>query len=352
MTTSAERWATLRDREATGEALRDDELVEISELERSDAIAGAFAAQIRELERHVRGRITDVPSVRDRELVDRALDAVQVTSQPLRTRNGDPDADLESAIDPEGPRWVRSGSMAMSVLLAAGAVVALATYEPRPVQHADLTVSRDALLPAPTVEALTTAHTAKRGGRLRRAGKALDPGETLSVGDVLRAAERPSCFVLEPSTTVCLAPLAAVRLSSLALKNSAVELLEGRAIVTHEGQTRSFELSAGVVRASTSASVFGLERSEDGTLRARVLDGLVRLSSPFGAQEVRAKQVALMRNDRGLLSVEPLPDAQAQREWELRATTLPLSALPARSPGNDNAKPAIPASITGAAQAR
>ena len=327
MNTVAERWSALRDREAAGEPLTEHEVSEAQELERSEPMARAHAAQLAELERHVHGRATDVPSARDRELVDRALDAVQVTSQPLRTRPNDPDADLSSAIDPEGPRWIRSGSIGLSVLLAVAALVALVTYEPPAAPPARTEQGATAQVPAPTVEALTTARTARRGGRLRRAGKVLGPDEALSAGDVLRAAEKPACLQLEPGTTVCLAPLSAVRLASLALKASALEVLEGRAIATLEGGAHGFELSAGPVHVSADAGIFGLERSEsDRGLRVRVLEGLVHVSSPFGVREVQKGQMAVVHQDASTFTVEAMPDGQAQREWELRSTAVPPSA--------------------------
>jgi hypothetical protein len=206
-------------------------------------------------------------------------------------------------------------------------MVALVTYDPPSVQRPNTAPDQVAELPAPTVEALISARTAKRGGHLRRGGKVLAGGEALSVGDVLRAGEKPGCLVLEPSTTLCLAPLAAVRLASLTVKGSVVEVLEGRVVATVEGASERFELGAGPVHASAMSGVFGLEHSEsDDAFRVRVLDGSVHTSSPFGARDVHKGQIALVRSDLRTFTVDALPDAQAQREWELRSTTLPASA--------------------------
>jgi RNA polymerase sigma factor (sigma-70 family) len=327
-TTDAERWALLSDRDAVGDMLTDRELVDLAELERTDPVARSFATEMRELSGYLDTASGDTLSVADRETVQRVLSAVRATSQPLGIR--DPDADLASAVDPEGPRWIRSASIALTVLLAVSAGVALVLFEPRSVQPSGRLLDSSQPALAPTVEALTTAHTHQRGGRLRRAGRALGPGEVLSAGEVLGTADKAGCFVIEPAIAVCLAASSSVRIGSLALRESRVEVLSGRVVATHEAHGGSFELRAslagqggsptGEVRARAIGTVFGLERSDDGQqVRVRVLDGRVQVRTPFGASEPHGLQVAVVRSATQSNVVEDLPEPQAQREWELRA---------------------------------
>jgi RNA polymerase sigma-70 factor (ECF subfamily) len=322
METGSERWGALRDRETLGEVLRDAELKQIAELERSDADVRRQVAKLRELAAYLETRVSDRDPVRERDLVERSLDAVQVTSQPLRTRAGDPDADVEREIDPEGPRWIRSASLSLSVLLALTAVVALVLYEPRSnhvMQGSSAEPGRPAL--APTVEALTSAHTAKRGARLRRGKTTLGPGAALSAGQELSAGDKPGCIVLEPNTHVCLAPSSTLRIVSLALASGSVEVVRGRVVATHEGQPGGFEIRAGDVRVRALGTVFGVERSDDAqTVRVRVLEGRVEVRAPFATREAGAMQSAVVRLADQASSVESLGDGPAQREWELRAT--------------------------------
>jgi ferric-dicitrate binding protein FerR (iron transport regulator) len=254
----------------------------------------------------------------DRQTVDRVLSAVRVTSQSLDTR--DPDADLSSAVDPEGPRWIRSASLGLTFVLAVMAAVALVMFEPRSSRQTGQALGTAAPALAPTVEALTSAHTHPRGARLRRAGKLLAADEVVSAGEVLSTTDKPGCLVIEPSISVCLAANSGVRIGSLSLRASSVEVLRGRVVATHEGRGGSFELRAGDVHARALGTVFGLERSDDGQLvRVRVLDGRVNVIAPFGTSEPHGLQVAVVRLGARTNVVDSLPEAQAQREWELRA---------------------------------
>jgi RNA polymerase sigma factor (sigma-70 family) len=320
---AAERWAALRDRDAIGELLTDRELLELGELERTDPIARSFATEERELSGWLdvasSDRLLVSNLVIDRETVERVLSAVRVVSQPLGMR--DPDADLASTVDPEGPRWIRNASIGLTVLLALMAAAALVMFEPRSTRQAGQALGNDAAPAlAPTVEALTSAHTHRRGARLRRAGRTLGPDEVLSAGEVISAGDKPGCLVIEPAIAVCLAPSASVRINSLTLRASALEVLHGRVVATHESSSASFQLSSGDVHARALGTVFGLERSDDGQIvRVRVLDGRVQVTTPFGASEPHGLELAIVRPAERTNVVESLPEAQAQREWELRA---------------------------------
>ena len=55
MSTGSERWAQLRDREAVGEPLSEQDLHELEMLELTDPAARAYAGQMRELEGYLDG---------------------------------------------------------------------------------------------------------------------------------------------------------------------------------------------------------------------------------------------------------------------------------------------------------
>jgi RNA polymerase sigma factor (sigma-70 family) len=321
-TSGSERWAAIRDRDALGELLTDKELLELEELERTDPIARSFATEERELSGYLDAaspnRLLVSNLVIERETVERVLSAVRVTSQPLGVR--DPDADLASAIDPEGPGWIRSASLGLSGLLALVAVIALVMFEPRSAGPSGHVAGNPQPALAPTVEALTTAHTHQRGGRLRRSGKLLAPGEVVSAGEALSAGDKPGCVVIEPASVVCLAADAEVNIKSLALSNTIVQVIRGRVVATHDSTSGSFELVVGSVHARSQHGVFGLELSDDAqTMRIRVLDGTVAVESPFGKNHPTRMQMAVLRTTDRTSVVESLPEGQAQREWELRA---------------------------------
>ena len=150
--TGAQRWCAQRDREAVGEPLTPDELSELSELEARDAEVWAFVAQVRALELYLDGAGDGTPRPEHRELVDRTLLALQVTSPALPAVPAfDSEALLEQSMEPRGSQLVRVAALSTSLALAAATVAALITYRPSPVSRPTRAATVTPPVPMPEV---------------------------------------------------------------------------------------------------------------------------------------------------------------------------------------------------------
>lgn len=129
---SAQRWCAQRDREAGGDTLSADELSELTAIEARDPEVWAFAAQMRALEGYLDGAGEgDHLDPIERELVERTLLALQVSSPALRrVASFESEEVLEQSLEPRGSRFVRVAALGASTALAAATVVALITHRP------------------------------------------------------------------------------------------------------------------------------------------------------------------------------------------------------------------------------
>jgi len=337
MSTGVERWAELRDREAVGDPVSAEELKECDVLEASDPLVRAQAAPFRELSRMLDRASMERATTTDRDIVDRALLAVRVTSGRAVPGSTDADAEIERAVDPEGPRWIRASAVAISLILPAAAAIALIMYEPKPVPSAE-PVTRPIVEPliAPTVVPIVHARTAGRGQRLFRAGSVLPFNTELVEGDSVESGTTPGCLVVDPGVDVCLAANTGIKLVSLSRTGRALEVLRGHAVARLDPQAPGdgFELRADAIRAQAEGTVYGLERVGDTEIRVRVLEGHVKVLAADSALNVESSQVAVYRNTERTLVVEPLLPMHAARALEVLAAR--------------NQEPIKPAAVEGA----
>jgi DNA-directed RNA polymerase specialized sigma24 family protein len=317
-----ESWGALRDREAVGEVLTDEELDECAVIERNDPVVHASAEQVRELE-HALNRATLLSATdEDRTLVERVLRAARVSTTGSKRSRDEADAELDHSVDPEGPLWLRGGATTITALLSAAVVIALLMYEPKPQQvAAKAEVTRPLTRPSPQVVSLVDARTSARGNQLTRAGVLLAPATMLREGDVLRAEGNPACIAIDPDAELCLNRSAQLKLASLSLATRSVELLDGHVVLKRSpAPEQPLLIEAGDVRAVADGAVFGVEREADGDVRVRVLEGEALVRGDGWSSKVSANQLGVYRKARGTFDVESLPNGQMMREWELHAT--------------------------------
>jgi RNA polymerase sigma factor (sigma-70 family) len=355
----AQRWCALRDREALGEPLLPDEVEELALLEAREPEVWAYVAQIRALEQYFDPRTEPKPPI-DGTLIDRAVEALEVSSPAVRTRALVVEGPHESRHDGEGYNWVGVLAWSVSALLAAASALALYLHRPdsadapalalEPVQPA-VVVPAPAAQPRPTVESLPSARTASRAAPLRRAGKLLLEGSVLGQGDTLEALDKPGCLLIEPSFEACLAPGSALTISSLQVGARQLTLVRGRAVVRGRPAVRGREPGAqlGVradgVEASTRHGAFAFERSIDGSvLRVRALRGEVALSTRHENRKFQEGEGAQVRVADGSAIVAPALPAWLQRDWEVLASGLhPVAASTARPPFKRSPRERAPA---------
>lgn len=336
MSTGVERWAELRDREAVGEPVSEEELRECDLLESSDPLVRAQAAPLRELSRMLDRASMERPTATDRDIVDRALLSVRVTSGRAVPGSMDADAEIERAVDPEGPRWIRASAVTISLILPAAAAIALIMYEPKPSPSAGpVTTPIVEPLIAPTVVSIVHAHTAGRGQRLFRAGSVLPFNTELVEGDSVESGTTPGCLVVDPGVDVCLAANSGIKLVSLSRTGRALEVLRGQAVARLDPQAPGdgFELRADAVRAQAEGTVYGLERVGDAEIRVRVIEGHVKVLAADRSLNVESSQVAVYRDTEHTLVVEPSLPLHAARALEVLAAR--------------NAEPVKPAAVEG-----
>jgi RNA polymerase sigma-70 factor (ECF subfamily) len=316
------KWAALRDREAVGEILSDDELDDCGALERDDIVVRTCAEQLRELANLLDRASLQSASEHDRAVVERVLRAVRVSTSGTRSSGDDGHAELDHSIDPEGPFWLRGGAMLITTLLSVGVVIALLMYDPKPPQvAAKAQTARPVARPAPQVMSLVHARTAARGNQPSRAGELLAADSTLREGDVLRIEGNPACIALGADAELCMNKQTDLRLTSLSLATRSVELLAGHLVIKRSpAPEQPLFIQAGDVRAVADGSLFGLEREPDGDVRIRVLQGEVLIRGDGWSSKVSVGQLGIYRHSRGTLVIESLPVGQMTREWELHAT--------------------------------
>jgi RNA polymerase sigma-70 factor, ECF subfamily len=351
----AQRWCALRDREALGEPLQPDEVEELALLEAREPEVWAYVAQIRALELYFDPRTEPKPPI-DGSLIERAVEALEVSSPTVRTRALVVEGPHESRHDGEGHNWVGVLAWAVSVLLAAASALALYLHRPEsadapalalalePVQPA-VVVPAPAVQPRPTVESLPSALTASRAAPLRRAGKLLLEGSVLGQGDTLEALDKAGCLLVEPSFEACLAPGSALTISSLQVGARQLTLVRGRAVVRGSEPGALLGVRADGVEASTRRGAFAFERSSDGSvLRVRALRGEVALSTPREDRNFQEGDGAQVRVADGSAIIAPAPPAWLQRDWEVLASGLhPVAALTARPPSTRPPRERAPA---------
>jgi hypothetical protein len=347
VTSAFERWAALRDREALGEVLSADEQAEAQRIEAEQQGVRACVAKGRELEQYLsegQGRRLDRS---DRDMVQRALAALRVTSPSVRGRVLEQhEAELARAVDPEGPRWIRVTATLTSVGMAAAALWALMVYEPRSVRRARDVAPAASNTPLPTaftpsVQALAMAHTGARGARLSLGGKPLPPSTPLSQGDEVKAGDRPGCITMADEIEVCLGPGATLHLSDLSAGALSLSLLRGRATVRFLREAQgTLKVGMGEVQVRVRDGVVGLERNEDASfVRVRSLRGEASVIAGDARVALSEGRVAVYRSQANALEVVDLLPAYAQRDWDLVQLNV-TSSQPAPAAGAPAAKDA------------
>jgi len=322
MTTSVDRWAELRDREALSDPLSESERQEAESLELSDPLVRAQAAPLRELSRMLERASLERPAAEDRDMVDRVLRSVRMSTGQGFQEVVDADADMERAVDPEGPGWVRPTAIAVSILLPAAAALSLIFYEPRaPAKQGPVTTQLREPTLAPTVIELAHARTAPRGQRLMRAGRMLPSSTDLVEGDRVESGVSAGCLVLDPGVDVCLAPNSEVKIESLSRAARNLEVLRGYALARLDTQARGdgFALSSNGVRALATGTIYSLERVAEGGVQVRVLEGHVKVLGSDQSRELTALQTVRFRTGAPDGEVEPLLVVHQTRMWELLA---------------------------------
>lgn len=333
----AQRWCALRDREALGDLLDVDEHAELATLEAREPEVWAFVAQIRALESYFEQPAKIGSESEEQPLVERAIQALQVTRPTGGAAAVDSEAELERAMEPAYSRAVSWIALSASVALALASVIALMLYEPqRPTPALEAALDGNSALralpasasPRPTVEALSRARSATRGARLKLGPRLLAPGTPVSPSALVESGERVACLQLEPEAELCLPPWSALRVSSLAPQDRRFELVRGRVVVRISAGSSAVRLALGRLAASARAGVFGAEKTFDGALlRVRALRGEVALEAPELTRTLGEGQAALYRASTRALEVLPLPATFAQREWDV----LTAGALPAEA---------------------
>jgi RNA polymerase sigma factor (sigma-70 family) len=344
----AQRWCALRDREALGEVLSASEQAELSALEARDAEVWAFVAQVRALELYFDPARVE-PQLSDHHaLVERAVLALQVTAPSASRHAADSEAELERAMEPEGSKLVRLLALGTSIALAVSTGLALMLYrppvtEPLGALRSDQPDAQVAAMAAPnltpTVEALSSARTSRRGARLRIGMRTLGEGTSLAIGDVVESAERTACLQLEPAAELCLPAWSALRVLSLYARERSFELVRGR-VVTRIGERAggaAVHVGVGELSLSAREGTFGVERTPDGSsLRARAIKGALEARRNDIVQQVDEGRALLYRAGDDALQVAPLSPALAQRDLDvLAAGVAPLlaSAAPRNADG-------------------
>jgi len=342
MSTLVERWASLRDREASGDALTADEQSELGRIEGVDPDVQRYVMQMRELEGYLEGKRGEHATAPDHQLVLRALSAVQLEAPSPRVQAIDHDRELARAADPEGPGWIRVLATALSVGMTLAAALALVLYEPRsvrrganagpqpaPASGAAHAAERARAVPLdPRVEALLQARTSERGARLRRAGELLEPGALLGQSDVISSGDRPGCLAIGSELELCLAAGSSIVLSALTENDVAVALDQGHLSVhapraPSERSWRRVAVDAGEVRVTTdSPATFGVDLGESnaGSVRTRVLRGRVRLVAAAQSLEIPELKSAVYRRTERVLELVDMSPGPAQHEWDLVGT--------------------------------
>ncbi len=259
----------------------------------------------------------------ERGLVKRALSSVRATNGRGRAGTADADAEIERAVDPEGPRWIRPTAVAISIMMPAAAAVALLLYEPKAAPATPVSATpRETQTLTPTVVELAYARTSARGPRLFRSGRVLPWQTQLVEGDRVESGASAGCLMIDPGVDVCLAPGSEVKLVSLSRAARTVRVQRGQAIARLDPQAPGdgFELRAGAVRALAQGTVYSLEYNGADDARIRVLKGHVKVLAAMSETLVSASQLATYRDAEQAVTLAALPSGQAARMWELLAT--------------------------------
>ncbi|HEX5659483.1 MAG TPA: sigma-70 family RNA polymerase sigma factor [Polyangiales bacterium] len=330
----AQRWCALRDREALGEPLLPEEQEEAALLEAKEAEVWAFVAQVRALELYFDTR-TPTRAPIDGALIERAVEALEVSSATVKTRAIVDDVAHETRAEREPSSWVGVIAWAASAALAAASAVALYWHQPAPALDANvllhdpappIVAPAAAAPPRPTVESMPSARTATRGARLRHRGRQLAEGSVLGQGETVETLEKPGCLEIEPAFEVCLAPGSALILSTLQSGSRRLTLVRGRVVArgNDANGTLSLVVAEGLT-ASTQHGALAVERAGD-QVRVRALRGPIALRDAGAARELAEGEGAQLQA--GTLTVAPAQTALLQRDWDVLATGLHQVAKP------------------------
>jgi RNA polymerase sigma-70 factor (ECF subfamily) len=348
----AQRWCTLRDREALGEPLLPEEVEEAALLEAKEPEVWAYVAQVRALELYFDTRVEARAPI-DGELVDRAVEALEVSMPTSPNRALVDPHPYETRADSEHSNWIGVVAWAVSVALALASALALYWHRPESTRLEPAPIAREPAPPAalappppppkPTVESLPSARTASRGARLRHAGRTLLEGSVLGQGDTIEALDKAGCIEVEPAFEVCLAAGSALTLSTLQAGSRQLTVVRGRVVARGREQSgdATLTLRGDGVEASTSQGALAFERASDGSVvRVRALRGQVALSSAREQRSFDEGQGAQVRTVDGTVSIAAVAPPWLQRDWDVLATGLhAVAPLPVRPVKREPPKP-------------
>ncbi|MET0287196.1 MAG: hypothetical protein ABW352_22115 [Polyangiales bacterium] len=329
----AQRWCALRDREALGEPLVPEEQQEVALLEAKEPEVWAFVAQVRALELYFDTR-TKVGAPIDGTLVERAVEALAVSSPTLKTNAIVVDATHETRSEREPSNWVGVFAWSISALLAAASALALYWQQPAPalgpagMEATPIAREPKPALPVapspapkPTVESLPSARTATRGARLRQGGHVLNEGTLLSQGDTVETLEKAGCLEIGPAFEACLAPGSALTVSTLQAGARRLTLGRGRVVARGNegvGGERLSIVAEGVTVAIARGAV-AVERVGEQS-RARALRGQASFESGQDKRSFDEGEAAQLRD--GAIEVGSAPTPLLQRDWDVLAAGL------------------------------
>jgi DNA-directed RNA polymerase specialized sigma24 family protein len=339
--TGVQRWCSLCDRVATGESLVPEEQDELARLEAKEPEVWAYVAQVRALELYFDTRAEQDAPVAS-ALIDRAVEALEVSLPTLRTRAILIDTQHDGRVEREPSNWVGVFAWAASTALAAATALAVYWHRPSPVPQPPLV--RDlppaAVLPVvpppppptPTVESLPSVRTASRGARLRSEGHALPEGSVLSQGDTLEAGDKAGCLELDPAFEACLAADSSATIGALQPGARQQLVLErGRIVVRGREPGARLSVVADHVRATSERGALALERAPDGLVRVRALRGDVTLNVAGEERQLAEGEGAQVQPAEGALTIAAVEPSWLQRDWDVLATGLHPVARSGRS---------------------
>jgi TolA-binding protein len=308
-----ERWASLLDREALEQALSTDDR--------------QFQVE------HVRG-CTECA----RELVVwQKLEACATTAD----RELEPDLALEDAVlnqlwsepssaKPRMASHVRRVAMVGVAFAAAAAVLLFAWQRGGP----------------PAADSALAHVTIGSGKALAEAGAVRRPGDSVKVGDTLRAGESPICLLIESGVRACLSAGGELRVADAALAHRRLELLRGRLVASLEPQRTgmTFSVSARSALVTAVGTAFAVEVTEQEQVLVRVLHGTVSVRDGAASS---AKQRLLRAHQSLVLGVgAPSELAATQEEQDLALLRMDVESTPAARAAEAAPAPASSAGAT------
>lgn len=319
------RYCSLRDRQAAGAVLTEEEVAFCEQMERDDPACQHEHAFLAEL-----GDMAGTPSDAARALVAATMDAIAEGALDTGDRPGDSERERPSR-----------GPIAAVVLAVAAAAAALTMVwlssgsEQQPPAQAHKR-------PTPAPEAPRRVELVYSSGATHVDGIApdLEPASSTTLlegGQRLAASEGGLCLVMDPGINVCLDAHSELVLSQTTGAQQRLELLRGRVALALDPQPRGYDVTvvAAGVESTAIGTVFSVAMDETG-IRTSVLEGKVRVAADGQSALVRAHERHLVseadRTTKALSRRDEAPEwamVDATRLWRGRLSgTLSVRGQP------------------------